>query len=430
MIAIIGGGAAGFMAAITLAKTLKENKVNKEIVILERMDRVGKKILATGNGRCNISNVNSVAKYYHSRSIDKIEQVLKKFTATDTIRFFEQIGVLCKQEQDGRLYPYGNQAAGVLDVLRMESENLEIQEVCNFEVKEIKKVNDHFLITEKSGKTITASKVIITTGGKSTSNLGSNGSGYCLLQKFGHTLIETFPALVQVKSSNPVVKGLNGIKVDAIATVVRNHKVLKAEKGEILFTDYGLSGIAIFQLSRLIGEHYMSRSTKAEGISIFLDIMPDFNEQEIINIIVNRVKTQGYKNLESFFTGMFNKRVGQMLIKAAGISPLSRLSNSLTNKEITAIAKQIKAWEFAITGTMDFNNAQVTAGGINVDEFNSETLESKKANGLYAAGEVLDADGDCGGFNLQWAWASGFIAGKSVAASELKNTQKQKEVVK
>jgi predicted Rossmann fold flavoprotein len=417
MIAIIGGGAAGFMSAISAARTLNEKGItNIEVVILERMDREGKKILATGNGRCNISNINASAKYYHSKNLNFVQTILNEFTSKDTINFFERIGVLCKLEQDGRVYPYGNQAAGVLDVLRMEAEKLGVQEICNYEVKSIKKQSNNFIITEKSGKTQLASKVIIATGGKAAPNLGSNGSGYDLLKN--HTLVETFPALVQVKSSNTVVKGLNGIKVDAIASVVKDGKVLKAEKGEILFTDYGLSGIAIFQLSRLIGEHFTNKNTKANGINIVLDIMPDFNEEELINIIEARVKNQGFKSLESFFTGMLNKRVGQMLIKAAEVTPLSRLANSLSHKEIISIAKKLKAWEFPITGTMDFSNAQVTAGGICVDEFVAQTLESNKIPGLYAVGEVLDVDGDCGGFNLQWAWSTGYIAGRAAAISK------------
>lgn len=411
-IVIVGGGAGGFMAAINAAMA---GKNNVEVIILEKMDRVGKKILATGNGRCNLTNINASPKYYHGKDIEFVKKVLEKYTVKDTIKFFEKLGVLCKTEDEGRVYPYGNQAAGVLDVLRLKAENLGIKEICDFEVESIKKQGDNFILVSKQGKKQLANKIIIATGGKASPNLGSDGSGYKLMASLGHTCTEVFPALVQIKSSSQYVKSLNGIKVSGTAKVVRGKKLLREEKGEILFTEYGLSGILIMQLSRIVGEHFINRNTKSEEISIVLDLMPDFDKERLFKIIQKRAKEQGWKPLESFFNGMFNKKIGQVVLKAAGVTPLSRLAETLNEKEIENIVNVVKKWSFTAIGVMNWSNAQVTAGGIKTSEFNSETMESRKVKGLYAVGEVLDVDGDCGGFNLQWAWSSGAIAGRSAA---------------
>lgn len=410
-IAIIGGGASGFMAAISAAKALKKNKIdNVNIVILERLDRAGKKILATGNGKCNLTNINTDVNYYHSENPKFIKEILEQFKAEDTIKFFKDIGMLCRIEKDGRVYPYSNQSSTVLDLLRMEAHHKKVQEICNFEVKSITKQNKNFIITEKSGKQQIASQVIISTGGKSIPNLGSNGSGYELLTSLGHSLTNIFPALVQIKSSNIFGKTLNGIKVDGFATVVNNGKTLDKKRGEILFTEYGLSGIVIFELSRTVGKCLIEPKN---NINILLDIMPDFSEQTLISMLEERKKKHGWKTLENFLTGIVNKKVGQMLIKSSGITPLSKLAESLNKKDIINIVKTMKAWSFPSKETMSWNNAQVTAGGIKTDEFNPYTLESKLVDNLYATGEILDVDGDCGGFNLQWAWSTGFVAGNS-----------------
>lgn len=412
-IAIIGGGASGFMAAVSAAQVLKENKIkDTNIVILERLDRVGKKILATGNGKCNLTNINADINYYHSQNPEFVKEILTQFKAEDTIKFFKDIGMLCRIENDGKVYPHSNQSSTVLDVLRMESQHQKVQEVCNFEVKSITKKNKNFIITEKSGKQQTASKVIITTGGKSIPNLGANGSGYELLESLGHTCTNIFPALVQIKSSNPFAKVLNGIKVNGIATVINNGKTLDKKRGEILFTEYGLSGIVILELSRTVGECLIEAKN---NINILLDIMPDFTEQTLISMLEERKNKHGWKTLENFLTGIVNKKVGQMVIKSSGITPLSKLAETLTKKDIINIVRTMKGWSFPSKETMSWNNAQVTAGGIKTDEFNPHTLESKLVNGLYVAGEVLDVDGDCGGFNLQWAWSTGFVAGSSAA---------------
>lgn len=411
-IAIIGGGASGLVSAISFAKALKHRN-NVEIVVLERLDRVGKKILATGNGRCNLSNLNTNEKYYHSKNPKFVKDVLSQFNFKDTIAFFESIGLICRIEEDGRLYPYSNQASSVLDILRMEVQHLGIKEICDFEVNNIKKHKNKFIISSTNNQKYEASKIILSTGGNAQPNLGSNGSGYKLLKSLSHTITDISPSLVQIKSDSKIVKALNGIKVNAEAKIICNNKVIRKEKGELLFTEYGLSGILILQLSTII------KNFKAQNIKISIDIMPEFEKNNVKEIIQNKISKENWKSLENFFVGILNKKVGQMILKSAGIYPLSRKANSLSSSEINKIVETIKDWQFNITGTMSWNNAQVTSGGVNTEEFDSSSLESKKIKNLYVTGELLDVDGDCGGFNLQWAWSTGFIAGKSAAITDI-----------
>lgn len=411
-IAIIGGGASGLVSAISFAKALKHRN-NVEIVVLERLNRVGKKILATGNGRCNLSNLNTNEKYYHSKNPKFVKDVLSQFNFKDTIAFFESIGLICRIEEDGRLYPYSNQASSVLDILRMEVQHLGIKEICDFEVNNIKEHKNKFIISSINNQKYEASKIILSTGGNAQPHLGSNGSGYKLLKSLSHTITDISPSLVQIKSDSKIVKALNGIKINAEAKIICNNKVIRKEKGELLFTEYGLSGILIFQLSTII------KNFKAQNIKISVDIMPEFEKNKVKEIIQNKISKEDWKSLENFFVGILNKKIGQMILKSAGIYPLSRKANSLSSSEINKIVETIKDWQFNITGTMSWNNAQVTSGGVNTEEFDSSSLESKKIKNLYVTGELLDVDGDCGGFNLQWAWSTGFIAGKSAAITDI-----------
>lgn len=408
-IAIIGGGASGLVAAISFVKAL-ENK-NAEVSILERMDRVGKKILATGNGKCNLSNSNTNEKYYHSKNHKFIKDILNQFSYKDTIKFFESIGLICRLESDGRIYPYSNQASSVLDVLRMEIKHLSIKEICNFEVNNIKKYQNKFIISSTNNQKYEATKVILSTGGNTYSSLGSNGSGYKLLKSLGHTIVNIHPSLVQIKSDSKLVKALNGIRINAVAKLIKNQKVIRQEKGELQFTEYGLSGILILQLSTAIKD--------TNNMKISIDVMPEFEKDKVEQIIRNKISNEGWKTLDNFFVGILNKRVGQMILKSSGIISLSKEANSLSENEIKDIVNTIKDWQFNVTGTMSWNNAQATSGGADTTEF-YPTLESKKVKDLYVTGELLDVDGDCGGFNLQWAWATGFIAGKE-AANKLEN---------
>ncbi len=403
-IAIIGAGASGMLAAIVCARR------GADVVLYERCDRVGKKILATGNGRCNYSNADIKILNYHGQNPQFASYALENFGFCDTKEFFEELGMLTKIEQNGKAYPYSLQASSVLDVLRFELERLDVKVVCGFEAAKLYKKNDEFNIVSYDNVRVTADKVILACGGKASSALGSNGSGYELLKSFGHKVTNTFPALVQVKTDTKYVKALKGIKLDAKVTFLADG-VEQTTYGEVLFCDYGLSGPAIFNISRLCGEY--------KNAKIVLDLLPEIDYNNLRELLIKRKAP--YRNIENFFVGMINKKVGMTVAKYAEVLPYARSSDSLSDKEINALASAIKKFTLSVEGTMSWNNAQVTAGGIVTDDVCEKTMESKLCPGLYITGELLDIDGDCGGYNLQWAWSSGYLAGVSASCQKGEN---------
>lgn len=389
-IAIIGGGASGLVAAIAARKS------GANVTVYESGERIGRKILATGNGRCNMTNINAAESNYYGENRNFVNGVIRQFWVEETLKFFFDLGLLYKQEEGGKIYPYSNQASSVLDVLRMKLNDDGIVIKTGFEVKSVIKKNGCFFILSYKGEKEYADRVIIACGGKAAPSLGSNGSGYEILKGLGHHITKLSPSLVQIKTDIDIVKKLKGIKIDGKLSIGKYSDI-----GEILFTDYGISGPPVFSLtSRLTNQEYA-----------IIDIMPDFTKEQIEEILYTRIAMFPERTLEDFFTGLLNKRVGQALLKYLGISPLSRFFVTLGEDEVRNIVNTIKGWKFKIHGTMSWNNAQVTKGGADTSEFNSKTLESKKIKGVYACGEILDVDGDCGGYNLQWAWASGYIAG-------------------
>lgn len=389
-VAVIGGGASGLAAAIAA----RRNGVS--VTIYESGERIGRKILATGNGRCNMTNMNACADNYYGKNRDFVRGAIEQFWVEDTLNFFSELGILYKVEDGGKVYPYCDQASAVLDVLRMRAAEDGINIRTGFEVQSVEKHSNGFSIVSYKGERAGGDRVIAACGGKAAPSLGSNGSGYEILKKLGHRITDLRPSLVQIKTETEVVKKLKGIKIDGKLTIGGC-----SERGEILFTEYGISGPPVFSLtSRLESQKYA-----------LIDIMPDFSSEQIVEFLYSRIGMSPERRLEDFFTGMLNKRVGQALLKYLDIAPLSRSAVTLGENEIRRIADTIKAWRFNITGTMSWNNAQVTKGGADTTEFNPRTMESKKVKDLYACGELLDIDGDCGGYNLQWAWSSGYIAG-------------------
>ncbi len=393
-VAVIGGGASGLAAAISAASK------GARVTIYESGARVGKKILSTGNGRCNMTNMNASAEHYHGADVGFVRGAQEKFWVEDTLGFFLSLGVLTKTEPDGRVYPYSDRASSVLDALRLKLDALGVRVVTNYEVKSVKHKNNRFIIIPYRGESETADAVIVATGGRAAPDLGSKGGGYDILKGLGHTVTDTRPSLVQMKTEPDTVRKLKGIKITAEASIDG-----ASEYGEILFTDYGLSGIAIFSLTA-----YLDKQK-----TVSLDVMSGTGREELTAMLTERAHLMADVPLESYFTGMLDKRVGQALLKTAGITPLSRPSRTLTKAETERLAAVMKKWEFKIEGTMSWNNAQTTKGGAVTSEFDKNTMESKIVSGLYASGEVLDIDGDCGGYNLQWAWSSGYIAGMNAA---------------
>ena len=400
-IAVIGGGASGLMAAITAKKS------GKEVVILERKDRILKKVLITGNGRCNITNVNANISNYFGKNISSVENILNKFTPQDTMDFFYGLGIVCNEENRGKVYPLSGQASSVVDALRFEAEKLGIKIETEFYVRKIEKDGFKFKIYSEDRKKIEAGRVILAAGGQSYPELGSNGSGFELAKELRHSVTKLSPSIVQLKTEKNQVKGLQGIKTDVAVTAYGDNKKICTYDGELLFTDYGISGNVVFNISFVIPLY--------KNVEFEIDFMEKFDYNELYKILKERKKMMSHLTMENYFNGMINKKLGQFLSKVSGIEKLSKPVKDLSDSDIRKLCTVLKKYRVKILETTGFKNAQVTAGGVSLDEVNSETLESKIVKGLYFSGEVLDVYGECGGFNLQWAWASGYIAGENAA---------------
>lgn len=402
---VVGGGAAGMMAAIS-ARRLGAN-----VTILEKNPRIGKKILATGNGRCNFTNINADVMYYHGNNPKFIYSALSNFTVDDTIRFFEKLGIAHKVEDFGKVFPMSDQASSILDVFLYELNELEVNTVCNANVKDITRKNDKFLIELEDGKVYKGDRIVITTGGKAMPSSGSDGNGYNLAAKLGHTMIDIFPALVQLKLEGSFFKRIDGVKFVGTAEIIHNNKSVAQDRGDILFTNYGVSGPPILQISRKAGE-LLNAGQEAH---LKITIMDRMSEEDLRVFIKKRFQISSKKPLDFSLVGLINKRLIPVVLLEAGINDVKRPVANLSAKEQESIIDILADWRFKIRGTRSWPSAQVTAGGIDTKEINQDTMESKLVKGLYFAGEIIDIDGQCGGFNLQWAWSSGFIAGQSAA---------------
>ena len=400
-IAVIGGGASGMMAAITARKS------GKEVVILERKDRILKKVLITGNGRCNITNVNADISNYFGKNISSVENILNSFNPQDTMDFFNGLGIICNEENRGKVYPLSGQASSVVDALRFEAERLGVRIETEFYVRKIEKEGFKFKIYSEDRKKIEAGRVIIAAGGQSYPELGSNGSGFELAKELGHSVTRLSPSIVQLKTEKHQVKGLQGIKTDVAVTAYGDNKKICTYDGELLFTDYGISGNVVFNISFVMPLY--------KNVEFEIDFMEKFDYNELYEILKERKRILSHLTMENYFNGMINKKLGQFLSKVSGIEKLSKPVKDLNDSDIRKLCTVLKKYRVKILETTGFKNAQVTAGGVSLDEVNTEILESKIVKGLYFSGEVLDVYGECGGFNLQWAWASGYIAGENAA---------------
>ncbi len=388
---VIGGGAAGMASAICFKKL----RPNASVAIFERLDRVGKKLSITGNSRCNITNTNISEKNYHGANPRFALPALEAFDYEKTKAFFADLGVLFKEEKEGKVYPYSMQASSVVDALRFGLERLGVTVIPNTEITAVKHHENNFRLISQS-KDYFCRTVIVAAGGKAGGKIACE-RGYAILENLGHKSTPLAPAIVQVKTDTTYTKQLKGVKVNATVKVGE-----KSDIGEVLFCDYGLSGPPILQLSR-----YMKNGDK-----ILLDLMPEYTEDKLCEIIEARVNMLNTTCAE-FFCGMLQKRLGQVVLKMCGFSVNDNAAFSTA--DIHKIAHTLKNMEFIFFDTNGFANAQVTHGGIETQAFDPDTLMSKKRAGLFACGEVLDIDGDCGGYNLQWAWSSGATSAKGAA---------------
>ena len=392
---IIGGGASGMMAALTAAEN------GRSVLLLERQSRVGRKLLATGNGRCNLTNYNTSPARYHGEDGGFCAYALRAFDVGSTLQYFASLGLLTVSEDSGRVYPMSNMAGSVLDVLRYGLEHYRIEVRTGQVVTAVKRTAEGFTVRTETDA-FTAGKLILAAGGCAGSKVGGVMDGYRLAKALGHHRTALYPSLVQLKTDPTYPRALKGVKAECGITILRGSGTVAENRGEVLFTEYGVSGPAIFDISRVV-------ATGGEGLVCALDFFPDWELEEVLDWLRMRRQTMQAHEASTLLVGSCHTRLGQMLCKAAGFT--SQPAASLTDSDLERIARQAKHFALPITGTCGFDQAQVTAGGLQTGEFDPQTMQSLLVPGLYACGEVLDVDGDCGGFNLQWAWSSGHLAG-------------------
>ena len=396
---IIGGGASGMAAALSAAKN------GNKVLLLERQNRVGRKLLATGNGRCNLTNTNMAPKFFHSQQPEFFKSVLSSFNTEKALEFFHGLGLVTTEEASGRVYPLSDQAGSVVDVLRFALDAAGVTVMTSCEVTAVYPLQSGFEVVTDTER-INGDKVIICCGGMAGSKLGGVKLGYDLLKSLGHSITKLYPSLVQVKTDDTYVKSLKGVRADAGVTLHQWGSVIAASAGEVQFTEYGVSGPAIFEISR-------AASVNKADLTVHLDLLKDMSPETISALISRRIETMPDLTIENLLTGMLHNRLGRTVLRYAGFD-MNQPITSLDSKAIDSITAAIKNFTLPVTDTLNFESAQVTAGGAKTEQFNPKTMESLLVPGLYAAGEVLDVDGDCGGYNLQWAWASGYIAGMTL----------------
>ncbi len=404
--AVVGAGASGLGAAISCSETLGKGST----VLLEKQNKAGRKLLATGNGRCNISNENISAQHYHG-DVKLISSVLSEFPVTAMREFMRKTGVLLRSDSEGRIYPYSNHAATVLDALQNEClrQNAEIK--CGFHIKSIKKDGHKFIIQSESSE-IRSEHLIFASGSAAAPQLGADESGCSLLGQLGIKHTPLFPALCPVITKEKRKK-LKGVRAKGCVSLFADGKKINEQEGEIQFTENGISGICVFQLSRQVSE-FLTLGT-ADGIKrnklyISADLMKEYSFPEICEYLNERKKLLREYDSAELLSGALNRQLSQTLAQQCGLS--GKPCQNIDNKDIKKLAGTVKSFVFTPTDTGGLKSAQVCAGGVGSDEVIPQTLRAGRIKNLYICGELLNVDGDCGGFNLHFALGSGLLAGK------------------
>ncbi len=390
-VAIIGGGSAGLFAGTLLAK-----KFHGNVAILERLDRVGKKLLATGNGQGNLTNTDLSLSHYHG-DIRLAESVFNVASGKETNAILESVGVTLSPDERGRVYPLGRQASAVLDMLRKSFTDAGGKEITGAEIIRVYPQASGFTLTAKNGAQFTAKSVMVATGGKSGQGMGTDGAFYEILKTLGHTVTPTRPSLVQLKTDTEYLKNLKGVRVHASLTGEN-----ATETGDVLFTDTGISGDATFRLS--------ARLTSPERGRVFVDFMPHLTQTELTELLLKKYRALPKHNTYELLCSLLHKQIIKNILRRENVGETERAKE----EEFLALAKILKAFPLSLKGTANFSQSQVTKGGVPASEVNPKTLESKQVSNLYLAGEVLNVDGDCGGYNLQWAFSSALAVAKAI----------------
>lgn len=404
---IIGGGASGLIAARFASKK------NNEVIILERNNVCGKKILATGNGKCNYWNIDQNLCHYHSMNSELLSKIITSNVYDEVNKFFSSIGIIPKIK-NGYCYPYSNQATSIQTALILEAKLSGVKFENNVYVNDIVKNENQFLVKTNHGD-YWADKVVIATGSQAAPHTGSDGNGYQIVKSLGHSIIKPLPALVQLKGKENYFKEWAGIKQDVSISLFENDKFIKMETGEINLTDYGVSGICIMQLSGMIARGL--DLGKCEKIAINFVPWIGNSEQDFLIWMDERSKRVLNRNITELLDGILNYKLVNLLIKKSKIDKSAKWQDLNKNAKLI-LAKNIVTFSLTIVATNSFDKAQVCSGGVPLTEINPKTMESIKSKGLYIIGELLDVDGDCGGYNLGFAWISGILAGKHIAGED------------
>lgn len=406
-IAVVGAGASGLMAAHAAAKSMKDQGKQVSVVLLEGNPKPGKKLLATGNGRCNLTNMDISAAHYHGDAA-LAAPVLEECSPDRILEEFEKLGLLCRADSEGRVYPRNLQAAAVLQALRESCEAQGVVLLCDSGVTEMVPQEGGFRLELKTGETLWASRCVVACGGKASPKHSWGEGGFGLVTKLGHSLTELRPSLTYLKSPKKCLRSLKGVRVKALASLWVQGEKLYEERGEVLFGDGSLSGICLFNLSARMPQEL------SQEVEVTLDLLEEMDYRQVLSYLERQVKTHpGYPAWE-LFAGVLNLRAGEELMKELSV-PREAMFQDLNRQQLRKAAGLAKSWRFPVIGTGDWESAQVTRGGVPLREVDLTTMESKKRRGLYLVGELLDLDGDCGGYNLHWAWATGLKAGQAAA---------------
>ena len=401
-VAIIGAGASGLVCAIEAARK------GLHVTLFEKNGKVGRKILATGNGKCNISNEKISLERYHGASVGFAKEALRRFDTFTCKAFFRSLGLEMREGEEGRLYPMSHQASSVVDMLLHEVRSLHVSIVLESEVSKIEKKGAEFIL-HVNAQTYVFDACVIATGSVAMPTLGSSGSGYAFAKSLGHSVIEPYPSLVQFVCDEPHLKEVSGVKMDANVELYIANQKCQSVQGDLLFTAYGLSGSAILDLSRK-ASHALVHD---ESVHVVLDLLPMLSREALTSLLQKRLSVAKDKSLSLWLEGMIPKKLAHFIIENTKIAHLKEAS-ALGVKEIKKIVFALKALRLHVKATKGFESAEVCAGGVDVRELEAKNLMSKTIANLYFCGEVLDIDGDCGGFNLHFAWASGYLVGQSL----------------
>lgn len=387
-VVIIGGGASGMMAAIQAART------GAAVTLLEHNEKPGKKILATGNGRCNLTNLVQEPSRYRSSQPDFPWKIITQYPLEDTLAFFSELGIYTK-DRNGWVYPYSDQAAGVAQVLELEARHQKVKIKTTEEVTDIFREDGQYLVKTATWQ-YPCDSVIISCGSSASNVEGSSTTGYELAEKLGHTVVKPLPSLCGIRGKDNYYAKWAGSRMDGRITLEIEGETVGEEQGEILFTEYGISGIGVFQLSR-----YAVRGTDEGKIATYhLDLMPQLTKEELVKLLLDRQQVGSYKNPQELLIGLLPRKMIDVLVKKT--------------YEPEKIAERLKDWQVPVKGAYALRQAQICSGGVDPREL-TDQLESRLHPGIYFTGEVIDVDGPCGGYNLQWAWSSGAVAGRAAA---------------